>query len=94
MLDRLMGAILSWVVPRIGTFIAGVFSKIKSWWTKVRERKKLTNKQEERLKQAAKVEALRQLLIKIEKGEVKVSNSKKKELIDELRQESRKLTSS
>lgn len=43
------------------------------------------------MEQAEKVELLRQQLIKIQKGEVQVSNDKKKELIEQLREESRKL---
>lgn len=43
------------------------------------------------MEQAEKVELLRQRLIKIQKGEVQVSNDKKKELIEQLREESRKL---
>lgn len=94
MLDRLVGAVLNWVVPRIGSFVSGAISRISSWWNRMKERRSLSKNQEARLEQADKVEKLRQALIQIEKGEVQVSNEKKKELMEQLRQESRKLINS
>jgi ABC-type phosphate transport system auxiliary subunit len=85
MTDKIIAIFFKYVWPRLTKWFAGLLDRFK-------ENKELKGKQEARMNQAEKVEALRQQIIKIQKGEVQVSNEKKNELIEQLREESRKLS--
>ena len=84
MTDKIVAIFFKYIWPRISDWFAGLLALFK-------ENKELKGKQKARMTQAEKVEALRQEVIKIQKGEVQVSNEKKNELIKKLREESRKL---